>query len=96
MMTAGATADPDSRPHLAPHVQFRFDARRDRWIVLAPERLLIPDEVAVEVLRRCTGSATFAEIVDDLSKSFAAPREEIARDVAGLVHELSEKRILVW
>ena len=88
MMSPAALDDPESRPRLAPHVRFKF--------VLAPERLLVPDEVAVEVLRRCTGSATLVEIVDDLSQSFNAPLEEIDHDVAALVHELGGKRILVW
>ena len=34
----------------APHAKFRFDEVRQAWIVLAPERLLLPDEQAVEIL----------------------------------------------
>ena len=34
----------------APHIVFRFDEVRQRWIMLAPERLMLPDEQAVEIL----------------------------------------------
>jgi hypothetical protein len=32
---------------LAPRIVFRFDDTRQRWIMLAPERLMLPDEQAV-------------------------------------------------
>ena len=32
-------------------VKFRFDTVRDCWIILAPEKLFMPDEIAVEILR---------------------------------------------
>ena len=43
------------------HVKFRFDERRQAWIVLSPERLFLPDEQAVEILRLIDGART----VDD-------------------------------
>ena len=36
---------------LAPHVKFRHDETRGRWVVLAPERLLLPDEPAVVIAK---------------------------------------------
>lgn len=85
----------EMRPRLAPHVRLRFDARRQRWTVMAPERLLLPDETALEVLRRCTGEASLAEIAADLAREFDAPADEIARDVAALLQDLGEKGIIV-
>lgn len=82
------------KPRFAPHVRFKFDRRRGQWIVLAPERLLLPDENAVEILKRCTGEATLADIIDQLSVEFDAPRGEIAVDVLELVRDLADKGIL--
>jgi pyrroloquinoline quinone biosynthesis protein D len=76
-------------------VRLTFDARRGCWVLLAPERLLMPDEVAVEVLRRCTGQASIDEIVDDLAREFEADRDEIARDVERLVRDLCDKGVLL-
>ena len=42
---------------LPPHAKFRFDEVRQAWIVLAPERLLLPDEQAVAVLQLVDGAA---------------------------------------
>jgi len=82
------------KPCFAAHVRFKFDRRREQWVVLAPERLLLPDETSVEILRRCTGEATLADIIDRLSVEFDAPRSEIAGDVVALVQDLADKGIL--
>jgi pyrroloquinoline quinone biosynthesis protein D len=80
--------------HFPPHVKFRFDQRRQAWIVLAPERLLLPDEQAVEILKLVDGKRTVDAIVDDLAGQFDAPRAEIAADVMPLLRDLVDKRIL--
>ena len=75
----------DSVPRLPRHVKFRFDKTRDQWILLAPERVLMPDEIAVEILKRCTGDAPLSRIIDDLATTFEAPRDEIAADVTEML-----------
>jgi pyrroloquinoline quinone biosynthesis protein D len=93
MTTADALQD-DRRPRFAPHVRMTFDARRGRWVVQAPERLLMPDEIATEVLQRCDGRS-IKEIIDGLVQAFDAPREEIAKDVVVLIGNLQRRGILV-
>jgi pyrroloquinoline quinone biosynthesis protein D len=80
--------------HFPPHVKFRFDERRQAWIVLAPERLLLPDEQAAEILKLVDGKRTVDAIVDDLAGQFDAPRAEIAADVMPLLQDLVDKRVL--
>ena len=63
-------------------------------VLLAPERVFKADVIAVEVLKRCTGAATFAVIVDDLAKTYSAPRERILADVTTLLRGLADKRLL--
>ncbi len=75
-------------------MKLRFDKRRDRWVVLAPERLFVPDEIALEILRRCDGVATVTAIVDDLARMSGAPRAEIMGDVSALLQELTDKGVL--
>jgi pyrroloquinoline quinone biosynthesis protein D len=94
-MSADMHLGAESRPRLAPHVRLSFDARRGRWIVLAPERLLLPDETAVEVLRRCTGDTSVSEIAADLAREFDATTEQIASDVEAMVRDLVDKGIIV-
>ncbi len=55
------------------------------WVLLAPERVFKADPIAAEMVKRCTGEATFDAIVDDLAKTFGAPRERVLADVAALL-----------
>ena len=89
-----SSVSPDSVPALPRGVRLRFDKVRNVWTLLAPERVLMPDEIAVEILRRCDGKATVAAIVDDLARTFAAPREEIAADVEELLLDLADKGLI--
>jgi pyrroloquinoline quinone biosynthesis protein D len=78
-------------PH---HVKFRHDETRDRWVVLAPERLLLPDDPAVEILKLIDGERSVAAVIDDLVRRFDAPREVIAADVMALLQDLVDKGVL--
>jgi pyrroloquinoline quinone biosynthesis protein D len=77
-----------------PHVKFRFDERRHAWIVLAPERLLLPDEPAVEILKLIDGTRSVDAIADKLAREFDAPRAEIADDVQAMLQDLIDKKVL--
>ena len=81
-------------PRFAPHVRLQFSEARGQWIVQAPERILVPDEIAVAVLRRCDGSASIAAIAEALAAAYEAPREEVERDVCELLQELADKGII--
>ena len=80
---------------LAPHVKFRHDETRGRWVVLAPERLLLPDEPAVEILKLLDGSRSVGGVIDALTLRFAAPRDVIGGDVKGMLQDLVDKGVLV-
>jgi pyrroloquinoline quinone biosynthesis protein D len=83
-----------SVPRLAPHTTFRHDATRNAWVLLAPERLLLPDEQAVEILQLADGSRSVDAIVDSLAQRYAAPREVIAGDVLALFQDLADKALV--
>jgi pyrroloquinoline quinone biosynthesis protein D len=81
-------------PRLAAGVRLKFDRARDCWVVLAPERVILPDETALEILRRCDGRTSVGTIVDELAAGYDATRETIAADVQSLLAELTEKGFL--
>jgi pyrroloquinoline quinone biosynthesis protein D len=89
-MTDAVVIDETSIPRLADHVTMRFDEHRERWVILAPERVLILDEVSVEILKRCDGKSV-AQVIDDLAAAFEAPRADIARDVMAMLQGLADK-----
>jgi coenzyme PQQ biosynthesis protein PqqD len=89
------TVGPETVPRLARGARLQRDVARNRWIVQAPERVLVPEETALAVLQRCDGVATVAAIVDGLARAYRAPREVIEADVIELLDDLFAKRVLV-
>ncbi|MGX9429530.1 MULTISPECIES: pyrroloquinoline quinone biosynthesis peptide chaperone PqqD [Bradyrhizobium] len=83
-----------SRPKLPRHAKLKFDETRQVWVILAPERVLAPDEIAVEVLQLCDGERSVADLVDQLAAKYAAPREAIATDVIAMLQDLADKGFL--
>ena len=80
---------------LAPHIVFRFDDTRQRWIMMAPERLMLPDEQAVEILKLVDGKTGVSAIVSTLAARYdQAPRELIAKDVTAMLQDLADKGCL--
>jgi pyrroloquinoline quinone biosynthesis protein D len=94
MSTAASRLDGEAVLRFAPHARFRFDEVRQAWVVLAPERLLLPDEQAVEILRLIDGTRAINAIIDELAGRFDAPREVIAGDVLPMLQDLLDKKVL--
>lgn len=89
------TVSEESVPQLARGAKFRFDETRQRWVILVPERVLAPDDIAVEVLKLCDGVRSVAAMIDELAQKYAAPREEIGGDVIAMLQDLANSGFLV-
>ena len=76
------------------HTKLKFDETRQVWVILAPERVLAPDEIAVEVLQLCDGERSVADMVDQLAAKYAAERNAIATDVIAMLQDLADKGFL--
>ena len=83
-----------SRPVLPRHARLKFDETRQDWVILAPERVLAPDEIAVEVLQLCDGNRNVADMIDQLAAKYAAERGAIATDVIAMLQDLADKGFL--
>jgi pyrroloquinoline quinone biosynthesis protein D len=83
-----------SRPVLPRHTKLKFDETRQVWVILAPERVLAPDEIAVEVLQLCDGVRSVGEIADQLAAKYAADRATILADVIAMLQDLADKAFL--
>jgi pyrroloquinoline quinone biosynthesis protein D len=82
------------KPRLPRGVRLKYDETRGEWLLLAPERVIKADAIAVEILKRCDGTATLAVIVDDLAAQFSADRARVETDVRELLEELAAKRMV--
>ena len=90
-MNNGSGIPDTAVPRLPRGVRLRRDEARGGWVLLAPERILQPDAVAVEILTRVDGRASLAQIVDSLVAAFSAERARIEADVRGFLGNLAEK-----
>jgi pyrroloquinoline quinone biosynthesis protein D len=93
-MTERALITEESVPRLAAHTRLRFDKQRDQWVLLAPERLFVLDQIALAIVERCKGEASVAAVVDDLVATYSAPRDQILTDVTALLQDLTDKGIM--
>ncbi|NVN85459.1 MAG: pyrroloquinoline quinone biosynthesis peptide chaperone PqqD [Rhodopseudomonas sp.] len=94
MRSRHVTVSEASRPVLPRHAKLRFDETRHRWVILAPERVLAPDDIAVEILQLCDGVRNVAAIIDSLAAKYVAVRELIGADVIAMLQDLADKGFL--
>ena len=82
------------KPALPRGVRLRRDEPRGEWMLLAPERVVRADPIAVKILERCDGGQTLDEIVDSLAAMFTADRARIDTDVRALLARLAQSKMV--
>ena len=86
--------DAGTVPRLGRGVRLQHDAARTRWVVQAPERVLMPDDIAIAVLKRCDGRSSVGAIAADLAREYGAPPETVESDVREMLQDLADKGII--
>jgi pyrroloquinoline quinone biosynthesis protein D len=82
-----------SQPRLA--VGCRWGGSGENRIILFPEGKINLQGTGLQVLERCDGQRTFAEIIAELQKQFnAADPEKIRSDISVFLEQLQRKRIV--
>jgi pyrroloquinoline quinone biosynthesis protein D len=84
----------ETRPELPRHVKLRHDPGRERWIILAPERVFNPDDTAVAVLKLCDGQRSVSDIAATLSAEYQAPLDVITSDILAMLQDLFDKGVV--
>jgi pyrroloquinoline quinone biosynthesis protein D len=85
---------PDSIPAFPRGVKYRLDAARSAWVVLTPERVLMPDETGQAILSAVNGARTVREIVGELAARFDAPLAVIEADVLEMLKDLAVRGVV--
>ncbi|HEY6633200.1 MAG TPA: pyrroloquinoline quinone biosynthesis peptide chaperone PqqD [Rhizobiaceae bacterium] len=85
---------PGAVPALPRHVRIQYDPVRQAFAVLSPEKVFWPNEISLEILRRCDGRLSVKEIVADLAREYNAPEEDVASDVTAFFQEWSDKLLV--
>jgi pyrroloquinoline quinone biosynthesis protein D len=83
-----------SKPALPRHVRLRRDEARDRWTILAPERVFELDAIAVAVLQLCDGARSTDDIAGELARTYNAPKAQILADVVAMLQDLADKGVV--
>src|SRR5262245_18212034 len=76
---------PQSVPRLPRGVRLSHDQACDRWLLLAPERIFEPNDVALAVLRLVDGERSVQAICEELGPSYNADPALIMADVVELL-----------
>jgi pyrroloquinoline quinone biosynthesis protein D len=75
-------------------VRLHFDRVRDRWVLLAPERVLFPCATSVTIIERMGQGRGLADLVTALAEEFEAPRATISEDVRRMLQGLADQGFL--
>ncbi|MBO9737940.1 pyrroloquinoline quinone biosynthesis peptide chaperone PqqD [Xanthomonas axonopodis pv. begoniae] len=84
----------DSQPALRAGVRLQHDRARNQWVLLAPERVVELDDIALVVAQRYDGTRSLAQIAQELAAEFDADAAQIEADVIELTDTLLQKRLL--
>lgn len=83
-----------SAPSLPRHVRIQYDPVRQAFAVLSPEMVFWPDEISLDILRRCDGRSTVERMIADLTADYDADRETVTTDVLAFLQEWSDKLLV--
>ncbi len=98
MSTAAATPDTpvglDVVPRIGAGFRLQWEAVQDCHVLLYPEGMVKLSQTAGEILHRCDGQHSLAEIVAQLETAFATT--DLGADVLAFVHMAGTQRWLTW
>jgi len=83
----------ESKPRLPRGVRLTENPQQG-WVLVAPERVFKADGIASVILKRCDGSATIAQMADELAATYNAPRDRILSDIIAPFQRLPNRPCL--
>ena len=83
----------DHIPSVTPGYRLQFEQAQDTWVLLYPEGMVKLNQSASEILQRCDGKRTVAEVVTQLEKDFE--QSGLENDVLGFLAVASEQKWIV-
>jgi pyrroloquinoline quinone biosynthesis protein D len=87
-----AAIDAMSRPAVGRGFRLQWEAAQNAHVLLYPEGMIKLNTSAGEILKRCDGATTLADITADLERAFAA--SNLSADVIHFVTMAVEKKWL--
>jgi pyrroloquinoline quinone biosynthesis protein D len=85
----------DTRPRLAAKARLRFDRKSTQYMLLYPERGLVLNATATEIVRLCTGEHTVDAIIETLAAKYpTAPREALEHEVLSFLAIMADRGLV--
>ena len=81
---------------LAPAVRMETDRTTGETVLLYPEGVLILNETAREIVARCDGKTTVAEIAVALAAEYDTSVAELENDLEECLIDLQSKKLIVF
>ena len=82
----------EARPRLESGFRLQFEPAQNQHVLLFPEGMVKLNGSASEILKRCTGEATVAEITRELERAFQ--QSDLSREVASFITHAVERKWL--
>ncbi|WP_171212319.1 pyrroloquinoline quinone biosynthesis peptide chaperone PqqD [Ruegeria sp. HKCCA5426] len=76
------------RPYLPRGVRVQRDEKRNRTVLMAPEKVIELDDIGVAILSRIDGITRLEDLVQDLATTYNAPAEQVEPDVQRFLQAL--------
>lgn len=92
--TGGVTIKSTDVITLARGVRLRVDEVRGQTVLLAPERAMALDDIAILIVNSLDGVRSLDAICDAFALEFNAPREQVGNDVLAFIQELANRRMI--
>ena len=84
---------PDAHPRISALYRMQFEPTQDSWVLLYPEGLVKLNAPASEILKRCDGKTTVADLTEDLQRAFNEP--DLRADVGEFLGDAYERGWIV-
>ena len=74
-----------TQPKLSRRFRLQYEEAQTRWVLLYPEGMVQLNDSAAEILKRCDGERTVAQIVSELETEFSV--QGLTTQVESLIEE---------
>ena len=74
-----------THPKLSRRFRLQYEEAQTRWVLLYPEGMVQLNDSAAEILKRCDGERTVAQIVSELETEFSV--QGLTTQVESLIEE---------
>lgn len=84
----------ETRFRLAAKTRLRFDRKSSRYMLLYPERGLLLNPTAADVLQRCDGERTVGSIVAELARQYSHDVPKVEREVLDFLQTMADRGLV--